>query len=516
MPSRRTAIALLIWCALAAPLSTSATQPPVAARQPHLTVIHGDTLRDDYFWLREKTNPDVRAYLEAENVYAAGIMASTAPLQEALYDEMLARVQETDIDVPYRRGHYSYYTRTEAGKQYPIHCRKGGRPDAPEEILLDVNAMAAGLEFLRIGDFEPSDDGTLLAYTTDTTGFRQYVLHVKNLRTGKLIENIAERVTGVAWASDNTTLFYGQEDAETKRWNKVYRCAVGSNGSELVYEETDELFDLELRRSRSGAYVFLTAASSTTSEVWYLPADRPGERPLSIAGRRDGHEYYVDHSGDRFFIRTNDRGPNFRLVTAPVSSPGAASWSQVWGHRSAVMIADVECFDRYYVTVERENGVPQVRVTDNRSGRSHRIAFPEPVYSVELGDNYEYKTEQLRLVYESFITPPSVYDYDMKRRDRVLLKEKPVLGYDPTRYRSERVYAPAADGTRIPVSIVYRKDQKPRNRPMLLLGYGSYGYSMDIWFSSDRLSLLDRGVIFGIAHIRGEGNSASVGTRRGA
>ncbi|MDH4038114.1 MAG: S9 family peptidase [Candidatus Krumholzibacteria bacterium] len=499
------AAGVLLLLVLLPSIVATAAEPPVAARRPHETVTHGDTLRDNYYWLREKESPEVRAYLEAENGYAAEKMAPTAALQAELYDEMLARLQETDVDVPYRFGDFLYYSRTEEGKQYPIHCRRGSRANSPEEVLLDVNPMAEGLAFFRIGDREATDDGALLAYTTDTTGFRQYVLHIKDLRTGELIADIAQRVSAVVWAADNQTLFFIQEDPQTKRWHKLYRYVAGSAPPELVYEETDELYDLYLQRSRSGAYVFLVAASSTTSEVWYMAASAPDAAPMSLAGRREGHEYYVDHSGERFFIRTNDSGPNFRLVTARVSSPDEAGWEQVWGEREDVMIEDVDCFDRYYVITERADGLPRIRVADIRSGRSYDVAFPEPVYYVELGDNRVFKTEKLRLVYESFVTPASVYDYDMKARSFELLKEKPVLGYDRDKYRSERVHARAPDGTLVPVSLVYRSDRKPRNRPLLLLGYGSYGYSLDIWFSSDRLSLLDRGVIFAIAHVRGGG-----------
>jgi oligopeptidase B len=507
MTARKTSLAFIVSLLLAVPALVSvAAEPPVAARHPHFTVTHGDTLRDDYRWLREKSSPEVRAYLEAENAYAAEMMAPTEALQETLYREMLGRVQETDVDVPYRYGGYFYYTRTEEGKQYPIHCRRKGNLDAPEEVLLDLNAMAEGLEFFRVGDLEPSDDGNLLAYTTDTIGYRQYKLQVKDLRTGEMIADIAERVTAVAWAADNATLFYGQEHPETKRWHRVYRCIVGSDRAELVYEEKDELFDVALARSRSGEFVVLTSASATTSEVRFIPAARPADAPVTIAARREGHEYYVDHAGDRFYIRSNDEGPNFRLVTAPVSSPGEASWAQIRGHRDDVMIEDVACFERYYVVMERENGVPAIRVADGRSGRSHRVEFPEPVYYVELEDNREFRTDQLRFVYESFTTPASVYDYDMREHTRELRKEKPVLEYDRSRYRSERIQATAPDGTRVPISMVYRKDRKPKNRPLLLLGYGSYGYAEDVWFSSDRLSLLDRGVIFAIAHVRGGGD----------
>ncbi|HEX5133722.1 MAG TPA: S9 family peptidase [Candidatus Krumholzibacteria bacterium] len=502
------AIILSVLLSLALPGSgqiATAAEPPVAAREPHFTVTHGDTLKDDYYWMREKTSPQVRAYLEAENAYTAAVMAPTAGLQEKLYGEMLSRIQETDTDVPYRDGDYFYYTRTEAGRQYRIHCRRKGSMDAPEEVLLDVNAMAEGQAFFRLGDVLPSDDGNMLAYTTDTTGFRQYHLNVKDLRTGELIADVAERVTSLAWAADNATLFYGQEDEVTKRWDRVFRYVVGSDRAELVREEPDELFDLYAYRSRSRDYVFLVASSSTTSETWYVPAAAPTQPPVSLAGRRDGLEYYADHSGRHFYIRTNDRGHNFRIVRAPVDSPGEANWEQVWGHREDVMLEDLECFERFLVVMEREDGLPMIRVTDIRSGKSHRLDFPEPSYVVELGDNHEFSATVLRFVYESLVTPSSVFDYDMKAHERVLLKEEPVPGYARGAYRAERIYAKAADGTNIPISIVYRGDKRPKNRPLLLLGYGSYGYPNDVWFSSDRVSLLDRGVVFGMAHVRGGG-----------
>ncbi len=504
-PSKARCLLFLTLVVLLVTAVAGAAEPPVAPVHPHFTVNHGDTLWDNYYWLREKDSAEVRSYLEAENAYAADVTAPTGPLQEKLYAEMRSHMQETDMDVPYPFGDFLYYTRTEEGRQYPIFCRRRGNRDAQEEVLLDLNAMAEGQRFFNVGDFEPSDDGTLLAYTTDTTGFRQYRLQVKDLRTGEIIPDIAERVTALAWAADNRTLFYAQEDPVTKRSHKIYRCVPGSEGSDLVYEEKDELYDVYMYRSRSGDYVFMVASSSTTSEVWYLAAANPQAAPVSIAGRRDGHEYYVDHAGDKFFIRTNDQGPNFRIVTAQVASPGEDAWTQIWGHRDDVMVEDVDCFEKYYVVRERENGVPQIRVADMRTGRSHRVEFPEPIYSVGLRNNHVFKTEELRMGYESFVTPSSVYDYNMRTRKRVLLKERPVPGYDRTKYRSERVYAVAVDGTKIPVSMVYRNNEKPRKRPMLMMGYGSYGYAMDIRFSADRLSLLDRGMIYAVAHIRGGG-----------
>jgi oligopeptidase B len=470
-------------------------KPPTAPKRPHVTVTHGDTLRDNYYWLREKTNPDVVRYLEAENAYCDAVMASTLSFQEALYKEMLARIKETDVQVPYRRGGYFYYTRTEEGKQYPFRCRKKGSLDAPEAVTLDLNAMAVGRDFLSVDEYTVSDDGNLLAFTTDTTGFRQYDLSIKDLRSGKILPDHAQRVTTVAWAADNRTLFYTQEDPETKRWYRVYRHVLGSNDHELLYEEKDEQYDVWAYRTRSGAFVAFGSGSSTTSEAWIIPADRPGSAMTSVAGRREGHEYYLDHAGDHFVIRTNDKGRNFRLVSAPVSSPGEAHWKE-----------DVDAFAGHTVVVEREAGVPHVRVLDTKSGQSHRVEFPEPVYVVEPTDNHEFETTTLRFTYESLVTPASVFNYDVKAHTRQLLKEQPVLGgFDRTQYRSERIFATAADGTRVPISLVYRGTERPRNRPLLLLGYGSYGVSSDPYFQSNRLSLLNRGVVFGIAHIRGGG-----------
>jgi oligopeptidase B len=484
-------------------------RPPVAAKKPHVTVTHGDTLRDDYFWLREKDNPDVVRYLEAENAYTDAVMEPTKPLQEQLYREMLSRIQETDVNVPYRKGGYYYYSRTEQGKQYPIHCRRQGSMDAPEQVLLDLNEMARGLAFISVGDMEVSDDGNFLAFSTDTTGFRQFRMHVRDLRSGDVLPDRAERVTSIVWAADNRTILYVQEDPVSKRSHRAYRHTLGGSPDELLYEEKDELFGLWMYRTRSGAYVVMGASSSTTSEAWYLAADQPAGGLASMAGRVDGREYYADHAGDRFFIRTNDTGRNFRLVSAGVSAPGR-DWKELIAHREHVMLEDVDCFKDYYVTSERENGVPMLRVTEMRTGKSHTISFPEPVYVAEGTANHEFDTNQFRLVYESFVTPSSIFDYDMQSHERELRKQQPVLGgYDATKYRSERVYAKAGDGTRIPISIVYRVDpsekEHPRNRPMLLLGYGSYGASIDASFTSSRLSLLDRGMIFGIAHIRGGG-----------
>jgi oligopeptidase B len=482
-------------------------KPPIAKRVPKKTTIHGDTLVDDYFWLREKSNPEVIAYLEAENAYTDAVMKPTEAFQEALYKEMLARIKQTDLSVPYRDGNYYYYSRTEEGKQYPILCRKKGSLSAPEEIMLDLNELAKGHKYLGLGTATVSNDGSLLAYSTDTTGYRQYKLQVKDLRTGELLPDQVERVTSVAWASDNKTLFYVTEDAVTKRPNKFFRHRLGQKEGELLYEEKDEQYDLSAARSRSRSYVFVVSSSKTTSEVRYVSTDQPQEALKVLLPRREGHEYYVDHHSDLFYIRTNDKGKNFRLVTAPIKDPQEKNWQEVLPHRQDVMLEDIECFANFYIAIEREKGLPRMRVTEISSGQAHYIEFPEPVYSAFQSNNPEFNTDTFRFSYQSFVTPSSVYDYHMKTRQRELLKQQEVLGgYDPKLYQSERIYATATDGTKIPISLVYKKELKrDGTRPLWLYGYGSYGFPQSVTFSSNRLSLLDRGVIYAIAHIRGGG-----------
>jgi oligopeptidase B len=365
--------------------------------------------------------------------------------------------------------------------------------------------MAEGHKFFSIRAYNISEDGNLLAYSTDTTGFRQFKLHVKDLRNGKTIENIAERVTSVAWANDNRTLFYVQEDETTKRSHKVFRHTLGSGKHELLYEEKDELYDLSCGKTRSRGYIVVVSASSTTSEVRYLSADRVGDELKLFLRRKENHEYYVDHLGANFYIRTNDQGKNFRLVTAPVNDP--KDWKEVISHRKDVMLEDIDCFATHFIALERENGIPRIRVTDLPSGQSHYVEFPEPVYVVSPTQNAEFDTTKYRISYQSFITPDSVYDYDVGTKKRELLKQLPVLGgYDMNLYQSERLYATASDGTKVPISIVYRKElARDGRRPLVLEGYGSYGISNDVDFSSNRISLLDRGVIYAIAHIRGGG-----------
>ena len=488
--------------------SSSLPAPPVAKKAPKTTEINGRTMVDNYYWLRDKKNPEVKAYLEAENAYTDAVMKPTEGLQKKLYDEMLSRIKETDIEVPYKEGDYFYYSRTEAGKQYQIHCRKKGGMDAPEEVVLDVNEMAKGQKFMSLGAYHVSDDGNLLAYTTDNTGFRQYTLAVKDLRTGKMLPDHAERVGSVVWANDNKTIFYSLEDDTTKRQYQVYRHTAGTSGSDkLAYEEKDEKFDVYAGKTRSKAYVLLFSASHTTSEVRYIPAGEPAAEWKVMQPRKQDVEYYPDHNGNFFYIRVNDTGRNFRLVKAPVADPRSQNWQEVVPHRANVMLDDTDFFKNYYVLSERENGLPQIRVTDLHSGESRRIEFPEPAYASYGYTNREYDTSKFRYGYQSFITPRSVFEYDMASDKSTLLKQKEVPGgYDRARYQVEQIYATASDGVKIPISVVHLKGAKLDGKgPLYLTGYGSYGISYDIGFNSDLFSMIDRGVVAAVAHIRGGG-----------
>jgi len=505
---------------------SSAPRPPTARRQPVEHVIHGDRRVDDYVWLRDKHNPEVIAHLNAENAYTDAILRDTAPFQEKLYQEMLGRILQTDLSVPYRLRGYLYFTRTEEGKQYLMHLRRRDTENAPEELLLDLNALAAGHSFLSLGAFAVSDDNSLLAYSLDTTGFRQYTLQIKNLTTGETLPVRIERVTSAAWAADNRTLFYTVEDETTKRSYRLYRHVLGATELDtLLYEERDERFRLDVERTRSGAFLLLTIASHTTSEVRFLAAAQPNADFRLIAPREDNHEYYADHhpglSGDRsggvFYIRTNSGGRTFRLMTAAVGDPRSDGWREFIPNRPEVMLASAQAFASHLVLYEREGGLPYLRIlplgevardaAGDPLASSQRIAFSEPVYNASLGANPEFVTGHVRFQYESFITPRSVFDFDLRTGQQILRKQQPVLGgYDPSQYASERLLARAPDSTTIPLSVVYRRDT-PRDgsAPLLLYGYGSYGISVPVNFSSNRVSLLDRGVIYAIAHVRGGG-----------
>jgi oligopeptidase B len=511
------------------PQSTSASQPPVARREPVQTVLHDDRRIDNYAWLHNKESAEVLAYLNAENCYTDALLHGTEAFQEKLYQEMLGRIQQTDLSVAYRLRGYLYFTRTEEGKQYPIHCRRVDCDGSANETLLDLNALAQGHAFLGLGPTAVSDDNRLLAFSLDTTGFRQYAMQVKDLRTGEVLSPKIDRVTSVAWAADNRTLFYTVEDATTKRSHRLYRHTLGSpqNLSDaLVYEEPDERFRIEVSRTRSSAYLLLTIASHTTSEVRFLPAGQPSSEFKLIAFREDTHEYYVDHhpgpdpaQPGTFFVRTNSAGRTFRLMTVSPEDSRRKFWREFIPNRPDVMLADVDVFQDHLVAFEREGALPYLRVIDlpqattnvaakgQALAASHRIEFTEPAFNASLGVNPEFTTAEVRFNYQSFITPSSVFDYNPQTRERKLLKQQPVLGgHDPTQYVSERIHATASDGTRIPISLVARRDTpRDASAPLLLYGYGSYSISIPVNFNPNRLSLLDRGVIYAVAHIRGGG-----------
>jgi oligopeptidase B len=500
----------------ALPLSTEAAtappeafvMPPVARRVPKVDVIHGDRLEDNYAWLRDKKDPAVTAYLEGENLWADAIMKPTEGLQASLYEEMLSHIKETDVNVPYRSKGFFYYSRTEEGKQYPIYCRKSGSLDAPEQVTLDLNALAEKEKFMALGASTVSDDGRFLAYSTDNTGFRQYTLYVKDLETGELVEKVAEKVGSMAWAADNKTLFYTVEEESTKRQYRLFRHVLRSDAHDLVYEEADDAFNIGVGRTRSEAYLILGMGSLTTSEVRFLPAGEPTGEWRQVAPRIAEHEYDVEHHGESFYIRTNDTGRNFRLVKAPVATPGREHWQEVLPHRNDVMLEGTDFFKDFSVLYEREGGLPHGRVTDLRTGEWHRITFPEPAYSAFPGQNPEFDTKVFRYNYQSLVTPNSVFDYDMEKRTSRLLKQQEVPGgYDPAQYTSERFFATAKDGVKVPVSLVYKKGFKRDGRaPLYLVAYGSYGFPYPVTFSSNRLALLDRGFVVAIGHIRGGGD----------
>jgi oligopeptidase B len=489
---------------VSAQLDPQVAVPPVAKKVPKETVLHDEKRIDDYFWLREKKNPDVIAYLEAENAYTAAVMKPTEKLQQKLYQEMLGRIKQTDLTVPYRLGKYVYYSRTEEGKQYPIQCRKLNLPEAKEEITLDLNALAKGQKFLSLGAYQVSDDANLLAYSTDVTGFRQYTLRIKDLRTGELLPDQIDKVVTVAWAADNQTLFYTAEDA-AKRSYRLYRHVLGAKTDDLVYEEKDERYRVFVSRSRDKAFLFLSSNSSITSEVRALPSSQPQGEWKIVLPREIDHRYQVDHRNGLFYITTNKNAKNYRLVTAPVEDPEPKNWKELIPHREKVLLEGVDIFSFHAIIRERENGLPVLHILDLETDKAQPVSFAEPVFSIFPENNPEFETHQFRFRYQSLVTPESVFEMDMGTGERKLLKQTEVLGgYDPSQYASERIFAVATDGVRIPISLVYKKGlRREGGNPLLLYGYGSYGFSLPIVFNSGRLSLLDRGVVYAMAHIRG-------------
>ena len=509
--------------------------PPTARKDPRPTTIHGTTLADDYSWLRDKASPEAISYLEAENAYTSAVMEPTDALQKKLYEEMLSHIKETDESVPYLMKGWFYYTRTVEGLQYAIHCRRLAtgtkfNESQPEEILLDVNKLAEGQPFMSVGALAVSPTGNLLAYTTDNTGFRQYTLHIRDLKTGEDLHDSAFRVGSIVWAADSATLFYTTEDAVTKRHDHLFRHTLGNPASydAVVFHEEDERFNIGVGKTRDGRFLMMEIGSHTTNEYHLLSSENPEGAFRLIAPRLDDQEYYPEHRDGVLYIRTNDTGRNFRLVTAPVESPDRDNWQELLPLNVDAPLEDVDLFQSFLVASRRELGLPVMDVfsfaIDGRHpdperskgegplnsslGPATRIAFPEPTYSAGPDVNREFGTIVFRYSYTSLVSPASVYEYDVASAQSTLLKMQEVPGgFDPALYASERVWITAQDGVKVPVSVVYRRDKFNRDgaNPLYVYGYGSYGYALPVGFSGARLSLLDRGLVLAYAHIRGGG-----------
>jgi oligopeptidase B len=469
---------------------------------------HGHSRVDNYYWLRDRNDPEVLAYLEAENEYSDRIMAHTKPLEEKLFEEIKARIKQTDMSVPYKRDGFFYYTRYEQGKEYPIFARKKDSLDNPEEIMLDANALAQGHDFFSIGGWALSADQNLMAYAEDTQGRRIFTVHIKNLLTGELLPDVIPNVTeNLVWANDNRTLFYAKQDLKTLRAYQIYRHVLGTDPAtdQLVFEEADETYVAYIYKTKSKKFLMVVSASTLSQEYRYLEADSPfGEFTIFLPRQRE-HEYSIDHFGGRFLIRTNDQAKNFRLMATPIDKIGKEHWREIVPNRPDVYLGDFEIFADHLVLEERSRGLTQIRVMPWSGAEGYYLPFDEPAFRANIGVNPEFDTTVLRYEYTSMKTPLSIYDYNMVTHERTLLKQEEVLGgFDPGNYVTERLYATAPDGAEVPLSLVYRKGiQRDGQNPLLLYGYGSYGASIDAAFSSPRLSLIDRGFIFAIAHVRG-------------
>lgn len=484
-------------------------KPPVAKKEPKVLKIHGYEITDNYAWLRDRNdtkNPEIIKYLEDENAYTDSFMGRHKDFVENLYKEMLGRIKQTDLSVPYRIGEWWYFNKTEEGKQYPVFLRSKTRDGKDAEVLLDQNEMAKGYKYFAIGAFEVSDDGNLLAFSTDTTGYRQYTLQIKDLRTGKILPDKIERVTSTEWSNDGKYLFVVQEDKVSKRSDKFWRHEVGTDKNDLLFEEKDVLFNIGVGRSRDKKMLFIASYAKTMREFRYLPADNPTGEWKILSPRREGHEYSADFNNGEFYITTNKDAENFKVMRAPLSDPSEKNWKDFIPHNPAIKIEGIDFFKDYAVVSELENGLEYIKVMDMKTKRAAtRIPTPESVYTMGLSGNPEYDTDSIRYNYSSMITPNTTYEYNFKTRKSVVLKQQEIpSGYDKTQYETKRVWAVARDGVKVPVSIVWKKGTKmDGSAPMLLYAYGSYGFSMTPNFSTARLSLVDRGMIYAIAHIRG-------------
>ncbi|MCE1203447.1 MAG: S9 family peptidase [Holophagaceae bacterium] len=512
MPTRSLRLAgLAALMSASMSLTAQGPVPPVAKQFEHISVWHGEKVNDPWFWLREKTNPEVVAYLNAENAYTEAMTAGLKPFSEALYKEMLGRIKQTDLSVPVRRGAFHYYSRTEEGKQYPIQCRRKAAPSgaydekAAEEILLDQNELAKGLKFLSLGGMTVSDDDCTLLFSTDATGFRQYTLFTKDLATGKVSAPLAERVTSFTWASDGRTVFYVTEDAVTKRSNLAWRLDLQGGKPEMVFDEKDELYRIGVGRTKDHKFLLIECQSTDTWEARYLATTDSKGAFKVLLPREKGHKYDLEHREGLFYIRTNKGAKNFRLVTAPVATPDPKHWKEVLPHRADVLLEGMEPFRDFLVVSEKSQGLDRFRIFDMKQKTWRDVGFPESVYAAFPGGTPEYTSSAFRFSYQSMVTPASIYDCDMATGKQTLLKQVEVLGgYDKGQYMTERLWATARDGVKVPLSVVYKKGVKrDGSAPLFLYAYGSYGYGQSATFSSPRLSLLDRGMVYVIAHIRG-------------
>ena len=484
--------------------------PPIAKKVPNVTKIHGYEVVDNYHWMRDrsdkKKSPEIQEYLDAENEYTEAKMKPYEGLKDKLYEEIVGRIKQTDLSVPYKYGEYWYSTKTIEGKQYPVYMRSKSFDGEDSETLLDQNEMAKGFKFFSIRSLSVSDDGNMLAYLIDTVGYRQYKLQIKDLRTGKILPNEVERVTTVSWANDNKTLFLTTEDKVDKRSDQFWRHDVESNKNELLYEEKDVLFNIYAWRSRDKKMIFLNSDAATMDEFYYIPADKPQSKPKLILEREKDHEYSVNHYDGEFYITTNKDAENYKVVKAPIDDPSMKNWKDFIKHNPKIMIEGTSFFEGHTVVSELENGLEYLRLMDLEAGTSKRLATDESVYTLGMaGGNAEFETDTIRYYYASMITPGSTIEYNLKTGKTKVLKQEEVLGgYDKSKYETKRVWAEARDGVKVPVSLLMKKGTKLDGKaPMLLYAYGSYGISVTPRFSSPRLSLVDRGMIFAIAHIRG-------------
>lgn len=487
--------------------------PPKPPRRPTVLSLHGDDRTDEWYWLRDRDDPAVLAHLESENAYTDAMLAPTVSLRERIFGEITSHIQETDVSAPVPHGPWEYYTRTIAGLQYGIHCRRP-RGGGDEQVLLDENVEASGHEYFSLGGFAVTPDHGVLAYAIDTTGGERHTLRFRDLATGADLEDVVEDVTyGLAWADDNRTCFYVRPDNAMRAY-QVWRHALGAatTADVLVFDEPDERFYVSVDRARSGRFVLVETASKTSSETWFVPTAEPGRAPLVVEPRSPDHEYSVEHhvaaaTGDRFLIVTNDAGArNFKLVAAPVDAPGRVHWTELVAHRDDVRLEEVDAFPGYVVLSERSDGLDRVRVMSATDGTISDVEFPDPVFTSWVGANPEYETTNLRIGYTSLVAPTTDFDVDLTTLARTVVKTQPVPGYDAAQYTSARTWATAPDGTRVPISLVHRRDTPvDGTAPALLYGYGAYEHSVDPAFRASRLSLLDRGFVFAIAHVRGGG-----------